>query len=288
LTVGPDRSDGGAQRGRRSVDPDPDWRVEERDGVRLVRCGPINRIAGVQHAFSTRGAEGDERFDLGGPDEETPAVARRRRAFMLASGLGRRRPIVLRQVHGATVVDADEVPRGAARAEADGVVAIADESRLWAPAVRWADCVPVLLAARDGRGVAAVHSGWRGTVARVVPEAIARLRERGVAPGELVAGLGPAIGDCCYEVGEEVATAVACAAGAGPDRVSRRSEGRTTLDLRRAIRIQLERAGLRRGAIHVAPWCTACAADLFFSYRREGAAAGRQMACIGWPAGGPP
>lgn len=288
MTLRPDQSGGGARRGRASVDPDPDWRVEESDGVRFVRCGPMGRIAGVQHAFSTRGAEGGERFDLGGADEKTPAVERRRRAFMLASGLGRRRPTVLRQVHGATVVDADEVPRGAARVEADGAVAVAEESRLRAPAVRWADCVPVLLAARDGRAVAAVHSGWRGTVARVVPAAIAQLLARGVAPSELVACLGPAIGDCCYEVGEEVATAVARAAGAEPDRVTRCSEGRVALDLRRAIRIQLERAGLRRGAIHVAPWCTACAADLFFSYRREGAAAGRQMACIGWPAGGPP
>jgi len=248
----------------------------------------MGRIAGVQHAFSTRSVEGGERFDLGGPDEETPAVERRRRAFMLASGLSRRRPTVLRQVHGATVIDDEEVPRGAVRADADGVVATADGSRLWAPAVRWADCVPVLLAARDGRAVAAVHSGWRGTVAGVVPAAIARLRERGVAPRELVACLGPAIGDCCYEVGEEVVTAVARVAGAEPDRVARRAEGRVLLDLRRAIRIQLERAGLRRGAIHVAPWCTACAADLFFSHRREGAAAGRQMACIGWAAGGPP
>jgi YfiH family protein len=276
------------RRDRQSVDPDPVWHVADRDGVRLIRCGPVERVAGVEPAFSTRGRDGGARFDLGGPDDETPAAGRRRRDFVRASGLGGRRPTVLRQVHGSTVIDADAVPRGASTGEADGVIATSGGSRQWAPAVRWADCVPVLLAARDGRAVAAVHSGWRGTVAGVVPQAIARLRERGVAPGALLAALGPAIGGCCYEVGEEVAAAVARAAGAGPDRVARRADGRLTLDLRRAIRIQLERAGLLSGAIHVAPWCTACAIDLFFSYRREGAAAGRQMACIGWPAPGPP
>ena len=163
-----------------------------------------------------RGRDGGARFDLGGPDDESPAARRRRRAFVRASGLGGRRPTVLRQAHGSTVIDADEVPRGVTRGEADGVVATAGGSRRWAPAVRWADCVPVLLAARDGGAVAAVHSGWRGTVAGVVPQAIARLRERGVAPGALVAALGPAIGECCYGVGQAVAAAVARAAGAEP------------------------------------------------------------------------
>jgi YfiH family protein len=288
LTLRLERSKGAVQPERQASDTASDWRAEQRDGVRLIVCGPLERVSGVGHAFSTRRGDDGARFDLGGPDDETPAVERRRRAFVSASGLEGRRPTVLRQVHGATVIDVDDLPRGAKQGEADGVVATVGGSRQWAPAVRWADCVPVLLAARDGGAVAAVHSGWRGTVAGVALRAVARLRERGISPGALVAALGPAIGGCCYEVGQEVAAAVARAAGAGPDEVAERVEDRLKLDLRRAIRFQLERAGLRDGAIHVAPWCTACAAELFFSYRREGPASGRQMACIGWPSGGPP
>lgn len=270
------------------ADTASDWRIEDREGVRLIVCGPLERVSGVAHAFSTRRGDGGARFDLGGPDDATPDVERRRRDFLRASGLSTRQPTVPRQVHGSTVIDVDELPRGAKQGEADGVVASSSGSRRWAPAVRWADCVPVLLAARDGGAVAAVHSGWRGTVAGVVPRAVARLRERGIAPGALVAALGPAIGGCCYEVAQDVATAVARAAGAEPGGVAGCADGRLKLDLRRAIRIQLVRAGLPDSAIHVAPWCTACTVDLFFSFRRDGAAAGRQMACIGWPAGGPP
>jgi YfiH family protein len=272
----------------RRVDSVSGWHIQDRAGVRLVRCLSLARVPGVRHAFSTRRAGGDTPFDLGSHGEAPAGVARRRRAFLMATGLGERRPTVLRQEHGSIVIDADALEPGSSVGPADGVVATAAGSRDWAPAVRWADCVPVLLAARDGRAVAAVHSGWRGTVAGVVPRALARLQEGGFPPESLVAALGPAIGACCYEVGDEVAAAVARSTGTDPERLAGRGRGRLTVDLRQAIRTQLRRAGLRGGAIHVAPWCTACAADLFFSYRREGAAAGRQMACIGWPPAGPP
>jgi hypothetical protein len=210
--------------------------------------------------------------------------------FLAAAGLRGARPALLRQVHGARVLEVERIAAvGGGGLEADAVVAHAAAGpRGLAPAVRWADCVPVLLAEQDGRAVAAVHSGWRGTAARVVPRAVARLAERGVAPEALVAAIGPSIGPCCYEVGDEVADAVARASGGMTARVVSGRPGRRRLDLREAIRLQLEGEGVGAGSIHVAPWCTACSADLFFSYRRQGAAAGRQMACIGWPPGGPP
>jgi len=238
---------------------DPDWTVEERDGVRLVHCVPLGSVRGVRHAFSTRATADGERF-------------------VRAAGLGACRPTLLRQVHGSRVIDVAEYVEDLA---ADAVVARFPSPR-WAPSVRWADCVPVLLAAADGAAVAAVHAGWRGVAAGVVAAAVSCLQERGVRPRSLVAALGPAIGGCCYEVGQEVLTDVARAAGVGVSRLTAGSGSQKTLDLRRAVRFQLERAGLEEDSIHPAPWCTACSPDLFFSYRRDGARAGRQMACIGW------
>jgi YfiH family protein len=264
---------------------DRQWRIEVRDGVRLVRCAALERLPRVRHAFSTGRATDGTRFDLGDHDDVAAAVKRRRGEFLNASGLGGRRPTLLHQVHRSAIIEVADHEPGTA---ADGAVSFAAGSHTWVPAVRWADCVPLLLAAPDGSAVAAVHAGWRGTVAGIAPRAVDRLREGGIRPAGLIAALGPAIGACCFEVGEEVAVAVARAVDAEPGQVDRRERGRLTLDLRLAIRLQLEAAGLEGDQIHVAPWCSACASDLFFSHRRDGARAGRQMACIGWPEPGQP
>jgi len=111
--------------------------------------------------------------------------------------------------------------------------------------------------------------------------------ELGVPPGDLLVALGPAILACCYEVGEDVAAAVASRVGSPPGLAPASGKpGRLRLDLHLANRIQLERAGVAAGAIHEAPWCTRCRDDLFFSFRREGEGAGRQMAAVG-PAADP-
>jgi YfiH family protein len=242
----------------------------------------------VAHAFSTGRGRGGASFDLGAHDSAERSVVDRRRMFMSASGLADRRPTMLQQVHGATLVDMAGIDGSGDSLEADGAIALERDGTTWSPAVRTADCIPLLLAAEDGSAVAAVHAGWRGTVGGIVTQALALLRERDVPSSRLVAAVGPAIGGCCYEVGDEVAEAVAQAAGAAVARLTRRHGGRLRLDLGLAVRLQLSRAGLRDRAIQVAPWCTACSNGLFFSYRREGAGAGRQMACIGWPGDGPP
>ena len=259
------------------------WRVDDTSGLRVIRCAGLEQIRGLAHAFSTRHGNETDRFDLGSHEGSDPGIENRRRLFCDAVGFSEQRPTILRQVHGATVLRAAEVFQAGSSCAADGVVATRAASGSTAgealPAVRWADCVPILLADRGGTAVAAVHAGWRGTVAGVVPAAVRRLRDRGIRPADLHAAVGPAIGGCCYEVGNEVIAAVSRASGVEPETLVARV-GR--LDLRRAVGLQLEREGLGRKAIHVAPWCTHCCGDLFFSYRREGAESGRQMACIGW------
>jgi len=137
-----------------------------------------------------------------------------------------------------------------------------------------ADCVPVLVAGPGG--IAAIHAGWRGIVGGIIPAALERMKGR---PAEWIAWVGPAIGACCYEVGDEVAAQVVAASGpevaipgpAGP-------AGKPHLDLPGAARLQLARAGV--GDVVVLPRCTRCDEATLWSYRREGKQAGRDVGFI--------
>jgi YfiH family protein len=261
------------------------WRAETIRGVTLLRCGMLADTPGVAHAFSTRRADGAADFDLGGANRDTPEWNERRRRFHEAAGIAGP-PAILAQVHGKRIVRAKECV-GGRPPEADGVLALASDRPRVAPAVRTADCVPVLLADLEGRAVAAVHAGWRGTARGIVRAAVERLELSGVEARALLAAIGPAIGACCYEVSDDVASRVAAACGCPPASLTRPGpRGRPLLDLREANRFQLREAGLADGAISVASWCTACNPDLLFSYRSEERGSGRLMACIGWTGDG--
>jgi YfiH family protein len=254
------------------------WRLEKREGLLLVRCDAVARIPGIGHAFSTRCADDAGDFDLGGPGPVDDRIAARRRRLVSAAGLGTATPVVLRQVHGDAIVRAAEAADGTT---ADAAWWIRAERGSRVPSVRTADCVPILLVDRLGRGAAAVHAGWRGTARGVAKRAVEALRSSVAGPGDLIAALGPAILPCCYEVEASVhgEVARACGTDRGLGRSSPRP-GRFLLDLHAANRLQLERAGVGSDRIHTAPWCTRCREDLFFSYRRDGEGAGRQMAVV--------
>ncbi|HEV8630236.1 MAG TPA: polyphenol oxidase family protein [Thermoanaerobaculia bacterium] len=173
----------------------------------------------------------------------------------------------LRQVHSASLVEAETAGfhgRGDALWTARDGLALS---------VITADCVPVLLAA--GTELLAVHAGWRGIVAGVVPAALARLSAAGTAAG-VTAWIGPAIGPCCYEVGEEVAAQVSAAAGV--DVATPGPRGKPHLDLKRAVEAQLRRGGVPD--VRLLGPCTRCTGELLWSYRREGEKAGRNIAFI--------
>lgn len=261
------------------------WRVDDIDGVRLLRCEVLESIPGIAHAFSTRRAWGRADFDLGPAEGASPEVRARRRSFLRAAGIDAACPVLLKQIHGPLIldaVDAQTVPP-----EADGVIQLAPFRRgAAAPAVRTADCVAVLLADRRGSAVAAVHAGWRGAAAAIGRGAVALFAAAGTSASDLIVALGPAIGGCCYEVGDEVVDALAKSCGPSEAYVGRAPSGRATVDLHRALRAQFAAAGVPSGSIESAPYCTRCRNDLFFSFRTEGSAAGRLMAAVG-PGAGP-
>ena len=164
--------------------------------------------AGFSHGFSTRDGEHGA-FDFGATVEPS-RVADNVRRFGEAAGFVPSELRQVTQVHGGRVVDADAMRDDpSAREEADALVlAPGGKSHARAVGIRVADCVPVLVGARDRRSVAAIHAGWRGVVAGIVGGALAKLESR-----ELVAAVGPCIGPCCFEVGMDVAAQIAEACG---------------------------------------------------------------------------
>ena len=235
----------------------------------MLRCTPLEAVA--RHGFTSR--------QLG---LRPGATARAGWASAAASvGCEVAQVARVRQVHGAAVrvVRAGDVNGPVPEADA----AITNASGV-AVAVVAADCVPVLLADPHTGAVAAVHAGWRGTAANVVGATVSAMtREFGVQAASLVAAIGPSIGACCYDVGEELLTAFAAPGHSSVDLAewfSRDGAGRLRLDLWQANADLLVHAGVLRAHVHVAGLCTKTHVALLESYRVDGDRAGRMAAII--------
>jgi polyphenol oxidase len=277
----------------------PGW-----DKIPWLWHGFSTRQGGTSRVYCPEDAAGE--LNLGFTEaDDRGAVARNRMLFAEAVSGDPATPLVtLRQIHSSlvrAVVAADALRDRPWKA--DGL--FTDEPGILI-GIQTADCIPVLIADRKRRVVAAFHAGWRGTVKRIVETGIGRMRlDYGSRPKDLVAAIGPGAGPCCYAVGEEVqsqfdsqfvysrelfhevysADAVhnkypmlfltQCAPGHSPI-------GPTLhLDLIEANRRQLLDAGLSPRSIQVIGGCTNCQTDLFFSHRASHGYTGRMMAAIG-------
>ena len=198
------------------------------------------------------------------------AVAENRRILRASAGLPAE-PAWLQQVHGTALAELPLAGRLPPRADA----AVSSRPGCVA-AVLSADCLPVLFSDRQGRRVAAAHGGWRGLAAGILEQVVADFGANGIAPAELLAWLGPAIGPAHYEVGAEVRAA--CTAAGDAQAFAPNGRGRWQLDLCALARSRLAAAGV--AAIHGGQWCTASEPRRFYSYRRDGIC-GRQ-ACLIW------
>lgn len=147
--------------------------------------------------------------------------------------------------------------------------------------VRTADCVPVLLADTVSGAVAAVHSGWRGTVLGAAKHGVEALRALGADPAHMVAAIGPHIESCCFEAGDDVAAELRGASScANAIARSDPARGKSWPNLRGIVRAQLEDMGVARAAIDDVAGCTVCDRDTFHSFRRDGARSGRMLSAI--------
>ena len=304
------------------------WSVREVASLRILTANIFDSLPWIAHGFSTRNGGASKiagkiaskinaaaALNLGFTEWDSRETVARNRAAFLRAVRGQKPTtqsavhadtgeslVTLRQIHSDVVRLFSTPATPAPQADA----AISSQAGLFL-GVQTADCVPILLADPRRHVVAAVHAGWRGTLARIVVKTLGRMRlEFGTNPEDVLAALGPAIGPCCYEVGPEVAQAFlgqfahAAEWFEGPfERLSSGEEPnplpwltmmppghepppeRVQLDLRSANRRQLLDAGTRLRNIAVSTLCTSCRGDLFFSYRKEGPAAGRMMSVVG-------
>jgi YfiH family protein len=285
------------------------------NGVYLLKVSAWKNLLWLWHGFSTRKggcssaycADGvDRELNLGFTAEDPRGIVAQNRRLLAeaVSGSAATPLLALRQIHSDLAIVArvrDAVRPGPMRA--DGLITAEPGLLL---AIQSADCIPVLVADRKRRVVAAFHAGWRGTVKRIVEQGIGKMRlEFGSKPGDLIAAIGPGIGACCYAVGEEVlsnfesqfsyAGELFCEVyDRDPVRkkypmlfLTQRAPGHSPigpqlhLDLTEANRRQLITAGLSAKNIRTVGGCTSCQPDLFFSHRAAQGRAGRMMSVIG-------
>jgi YfiH family protein len=234
---------------------------------------------GFRHAFATRSggvsvAPYDTLnlgFHLG---DDANAVRENRARFAKSLGLDRARFFEQRQVHGTQVreISESDIAETIAAMEGDALITRAEGC---AVAARTADCVPVLIAHPSSGDVGAVHAGWRGAVAGIVPQSIQTLA---YDPADLVVAIGPHIRVEAFEIGEEVAREMEHAVNGRP--VVRRGPAKPHGDLAALIRLQLGDAGVPADAIDDVGGCTHSDAANFFSHRREHGKTGRHLSAI--------
>ena len=273
--------------------------------MQILELAPLRKLPWLVHGFSTKtgGASllnsGEGVLNLGLTDwDQRENVLKNRQAFQSAIGAIDSRLVLLQQFHSAVALFLSDPPEEPRKGDASFT-----NSRGILLGVQTADCVPILLVDAKKRAVAAIHAGWRGTLARILQKTVGEMRMHfGSNPADILAALGPSIGGCCYEVGTELVTRFTSQLADAEEYFDELRTGEepnplqwlnmmppghqpppknVRLDLQKANRSQLLAAGLRHANIFVSNLCTACHTDLFFSYRKEGANSGRLLAAIG-------
>ncbi|MSQ15341.1 MAG: peptidoglycan editing factor PgeF [Dehalococcoidia bacterium] len=247
----------------------------ENNGISVAKFKNTFDPQRIVHGFSTR-REGLNMSNSMGQGWD--AVHEDRSCFLSALGLDYSRTIWVRQVHGTQVVVVDKNTRPSLTLEADALVT---DRRNVPLLIVCADCVPILLYDPVREVVGAAHAGWRGTVACVAEEAVKAMEKAyGCLPQNIHAGIGPSIGPCCYEVGEEVISAYLERFPQWQDAIMIRYGSKAKLSLWESNRRQLLELGVPAQNIEVAGSCTSCNTDLFYSERKEGRPSGRFCSVI--------
>jgi YfiH family protein len=280
------------------------WSLRSSGNLKILELKAFKKLSWLLHGFSTVpggvSTLGTEKIlNLSFTDWDTREnVLANRKKFQIALGAEKFPLINLKQIHSAVIWPFSAAPNEPCKGDAS-----LTKTPGLLLGVQTADCVPTLLVDPKKRAVAAVHAGWRGTLARILEKTVGELvANYNSKPSDLLAVIGPSIGPCCYEVGAELVaqftTQFADAAdyfdeartGEEPNPLqwlNRMPPGHQPpppnvhLDLPKANRSQLLAAGLREKNIFSSNLCTACYPSLFFSYRKQGPRSGRLLSAIG-------
>lgn len=246
-------------------------------GLLVAQACPVSNLV---HGFSTRldgHSQGPyESLNLGGSwGDASDKVKANYQTLAELGGYDADELVMVKQVHGNAVARACECDEAT---QADGIFAFRDDPGPKVLGVRAADCVPVLLTSLQGDRFAALHSGWRGTVADIVGvgvKALCQAPAKPLDPSELFAMVGPCIERHAFEVGDEVALAFPV------EHRCRFGSGRWHVDLVSMVFAQLRAAGLKAEHCVRVGACTHDHPETFFSYRRDGRPTGQMLSFIG-------
>ena len=249
------------------------------NGITYYSSPKLEGIQGTVHAFlgRTGGVSSGHlaSLNLGRREEDRPEnLAENKKRVAKAFGTDADKIFTVSQVHSDRIViidRTDTAPEDVKPFEADAIIT---DTKGISIGILTADCVPLLFLDSRNKVMAAVHAGWKGTASKIASKTVKMMIERfDSRPQEIRAAIGPAIGACCYEVGQEVVDAVGYRGNASVQR-----EGKWYLDLPRANLLQLQEMGI--ADIDVSDICTSCRTDLFFSHRKEMGRTGRQLSFI--------
>lgn len=245
----------------------------------------------VTHGISTRfGGKSDGAFagmNLAMHNGDNPEkVIANRKAYGDALTLSSDDFVTAKQVHGVNVLCVDRAYAGRGAFAYEDAIDDTDALITNIPGLPlmmfFADCVPVLIVDPVKKAIGISHAGWKGTVHKIAQKTIFAMQEKfGTVSRDCLVGIGPSIGSCCYEVGDEVAKQFATAFPAHKQQIllEQKSE-KWKLDLWESNRIQLEEIGVEPKNIEIAAACTACNSQVFFSYRADHGKTGRIAATI--------
>lgn len=263
----------------------------EQNGIKFFTSELLESQAEVQALVTTRhGGVSTGPFaslNLGGKTEDDPQNVRENRKRTAALFEKEAKQLTFaKQIHSANIA---QVPRGYEGGAFDDVDALITDAKQTPLVILTADCAAVFLYDAHNHAIGIVHAGWRGTVAGIAADTVRRMHAAfGTFPHDIMACIGPSIGPCCYEVGDEVINAVSETlpdytdevlvepdmASAGSFRESVNA-GRKHFDLWRANEIMLADVGVPETQIEVARLCTSCRTDIFYSHRAEKGITGR-------------
>ena len=256
----------------------------------MLEIPSFNKTGLVRHGFSTRiGGAGKKPYDTlnlachVGDYPET--VIHNRRAVCRALEAEIEQMVTAQQVHGSVIRVAGQEHAGAGAFSYDTALPDTDGLVTNVPGVLlatfYADCVPLFIMDPVKRVIASVHAGWKGTLSGIGAEALKKMsRVFGSSPGDCLAGIGPAIGRCCYEVDEMVSDRFRHEYDWYEQVLIPCANGKVRLDLPGANKIILVQAGIRPDNVEISQICTSCNQDMLFSYRGSQGVTGRMGAFI--------
>ena len=219
--------------------------------------------------------------------DEAKSVAENRRRFCQGLGLDAARMTTCQQVHGNNIACITQAEIGAGAYTLENTVQDTDALITNLPGVPltlfFADCTPIMIYDPVNNAVGIAHGGWRGTAGAIAFHTVKAMAQAfGTNPRDCLASVGPSIGPCCYEIGDEVAQQFEKVFLDASELILHRDEasGKYHLDLWLANALMLQRAGVQMCNIDMADTCTSCNSEVFFSYRADHGKTGRIAALI--------